>query len=267
MATYNLIAANCPAPQVYSGILNPANGTPTTAPVLTAGISAGAQSMVGKFNEVSARGDVLGRLGGGIYAIANGLIPSAGSGTTINITAGQAIIDGPVTKTAGTLVGSNNNQNYLWLSRGGTFNKKLASDASPLTPPDALTPWVYLGLIPITGNVGGEVDLSGVLTLIGNLGFRTTADTGQPTDTPPASIRFYTITQGGLYLWDGTQYWTTSQSTAALTADLTDLSGAQAESDRLFRKLVYSLVSMFGPQVVADPELFNQFQIAAAEAN
>lgn len=56
------------------------------------------------------------------------------------------------------------------------------------------------------GALVGNHDRSGVPNLIGNQVWVRTADAGEPAWTPPAEIRFWHQTGGGLYLSDGSEY-------------------------------------------------------------
>lgn len=263
--TYLLPAISCPAPQVPLTVLTPSDALPTRSKSLGSGDSA---HLVSYFNQNAAQVDANARYGRGMYAVAWGLDLSDGGGLTLNISLGEASIDGCVPRAATTLSLINGVVNYIWLSRGGTVNKKLSSDTSPLTAPDVDTSYVYLGAVPTYGNTITSLDRSGVITLLqGNLGFRRTADAGEPTDTPPAGVRFYTVTAGGLYLWDGTQYWANAPSVDALTSDLSSLQFDVLAQGRLLRQLIFALGrSPLGPFVLANLDLRVEFLRALSEA-
>jgi hypothetical protein len=138
-----------------------------------------------------------------------GLELTDGGGLTLNISAGIAGLDGPAeVKTATTFSLTDNVTNYVWISRGGTINAVTSASGSPLSPPDAATPWAYLGAVTTLDSIITEIDYSGRLQQNqGNLAQRQTADEAEPQDSPPTSVRFLTKTRGGLYLWDGQSYW------------------------------------------------------------
>ncbi|MBA3768701.1 MAG: hypothetical protein H0W99_17325 [Acidobacteria bacterium] len=124
---------------------------------------------------------------------------------TLNIAAGQAMIDGVVEISAATTLAVPDNHPsatdriWLWLTRAGAISYTLNT-----TPP--ATNCVCLGSCTTSGGVITAVDQSGVLYLKGGALWRETSDKGAPTDSPSASLTFLAKTWGGIYAWNGAAY-------------------------------------------------------------
>jgi hypothetical protein len=193
-----LLANQVPVPPCFSGSYNPAVSGPITSQTILQGETTQARP---KVNENAARADVTARFGGGAYAIVHGLTLSAGAGLTLNIAAGQAQINGPVTYLGGTASLTNSTRNWIWISQGGAITV-----ATSLTPPAGAQ--ALVGSALTSGGSISSVDTSGVLLLHGGRLQRYTADTTTPTDTPPAQLSFEAYGAGTkLWIWSGTAYY------------------------------------------------------------
>lgn len=264
MPNYDFEAANCPAVQtpvatLYAGASppTPVVGTPvTTGPAASIGL-------VDLLNADQVRGNLLGRYGGGGYAVWQGLDLSDGGGLTLNVSAGQAGADGPAEKTAAaTLALTDNVLNRVWISRLGVLSAVTSASASPLAPPDTATQWVYLGAANCASGVITVIDYSGrVSQLQGSLMWRRTADAGEPGDTPAATVRFLTRTVGGLYLWDGTAYEQISGAVEAVVTDLVTQSSLMDDLERRFRLQLRWTADTLG-QAFVHPDLWHEVPLA-----
>lgn len=259
MPTYLYKASECPIPQVPIASLWVSSASDSAGPVSASSLAsgaAGAQSLTTRWNKNATRLDLTARYGGGAYAVLHGLELTAGSGLTLNISAGQAALDGlSEVPTATTLSLVDNVLNRVWISRAGTLNKVTSASASPLAPPDGAVPWTFLGTVPCAGGAITGIDYSGRLDLRqGNLAFRQTADLGEPGDAPPAGVRFFTITEGGLYLWDGAAYRWLDANTAELTLENAALRADHDDLERRFRRLVENVGTLLGLEFIAGLE-------------
>lgn len=212
MASYLYPADQCPAPVRPIALLDPANATGTgsggpTWDTINQGQQVGLALAV---NRHSTRGDLTGRWGGGAAAVATGLDLAPGTGLTLNVAAGQAMIDGPVTLSASTPLALSNNQSriFIWLTQAGVPTPVNGSMAPPATA------CAYLGSASTKNGVITQVDYSGRMELRGGIPQRTTSDQGTPTDAPPAGFSFLHRGGGGsgiLWLWDGVRYATVDE--------------------------------------------------------
>jgi hypothetical protein len=170
------------------------------------------------FNEALERTELLGRGGGGAYAIQFGYELSESSGLTLAYTEGSTVADGPRRKAAGTIALAPSTWSFLYVTQGGTLTA--ATQFFPSPAPSLPAASVFLGRVHTDLNSIQEIDYSGRFTLHGNLLLRETADTGEPGDTPPAGARFYTkVSDGTLYLWDGEAYHLVSAGDALALAN------------------------------------------------
>lgn len=202
-----LLATQVPPPMVPTGHKKLSDAYLQTPP---AGITLGSRTftqgekgeIASKLNENALRTDLAGRYGGGAYMVGTGLVLSTGSGLNAGVTAGQAIIDAIVEVPANTTVTipASSPRFFVWLLQDKTFLVK-NNDLSLPSQPAVLIGSGVSGASSIT-----SVDESGVFYDRNGFPERTTADTGMPTDTPPATSRFYSKTLGGTYFWDGAKY-------------------------------------------------------------
>lgn len=195
-----LLASQCPSPPVYSGVHAVASAGPITSSDLTAGDTI----LTTPFNANATRSDLLGRYGGGGYAVAEGLDISAGSGLTLNIAAGHAIMDGIVeVPSGGTTATLTNNiaRVWIWLSQAGA----IVQVNNSLTPPAGAH--VLLGSAVTSAGAITSVDQSGVLYRTPTGLKRTTADASTPTDTPSSKLQILHYgASGKIWLWTGSSY-------------------------------------------------------------
>jgi hypothetical protein len=225
MPDYALTAANCPAPQTPLSALYAATGSPVVGTALASG-QAGSVGLVSIINADQVRGNLLGRYGGGGYAVWRGLELTDGGGLEVDVSAGQAGIDGPAEVTAATsLALTDNVTNRVWLSRAGVLNKVTSASGTPLAPPDTATQWVFLGAVVTSAGAITSIDYSGRIQQdLGGQCWRRTGDTGVPGDTPPATWRLWTKTAGGLFFWDGVAYFQMLTAAATQTYTATNVS-------------------------------------------
>jgi hypothetical protein len=214
MPTYSLLAANCPLPTTWSGVVDPSATAAYGAKSLANGDIA---AVLTKVNENATRLDLLGGFGGGAYGVLTGLDLSAGAGLTLNYAAGQALISTLVTKSASTysLPDLSGSRGYVWLSRDGVI-----SHTTTVTPPAGAQ--LFIGSFVTNAGAIVSLDQSGIMYLKGGLPQRTTADVTTPTDTPPANL--WHLVQGTvrLWLWSGSSYCELGCSTGgALSGQLT----------------------------------------------
>jgi len=203
----SLLASQCPLPVIDTSHtkLSDAENTAGTGVPSARSFAAGNTVISSKLNRNAAQMDLQGRYGGGGYGIVNGLAISAGSGLTLNIAAGQAAIDGIIEIAAATTLAVPDNHPsatdrvWIWLSRAGAISYTLNT-----TPP--ATNCCLLGSCTTSGGVITAVDQSGVMYLKNNTFERETADTGPPTDSPNAALRFQTKTKAGRFFWDGSSH-------------------------------------------------------------
>lgn len=208
--TQTLTAASCPAPMGRNAFLSLQAATVSYGNAPVASHILNDTVNLPRFNRNFAAQDMMGAYGGGIYAVAQGLALSAGTGLTLQVASGTALIDGVVdvsnittpqtaVATARTIVCPNNATRYVWLMQNATL-----SLTSTTTPPSAYC--CYLGrVVTLSGAITG-LDTSGVMMLKGGFGIRLTADTAGPLDTPPAYLMFFTKTPTANYLWDGVEH-------------------------------------------------------------
>ena len=209
---YTLLAAALPAPVVSSGLLDPAASASVVAEQVAAGTTTAG---LAKINRNAVRLDLASRYGGAsVFSVKEGLDLTAGSGLTLNISAGVGNIDGHIYHAAGTLALTDATRNYVWLTRAGALS------ASTTTTPPTANQSLFLGSALTSGGSITAVDYSGRLEGFGGLVWRRTADVGPPLDTPSSAARFFSKTDGGLYLWDGGAYrlLTPEKGTASATA-------------------------------------------------
>lgn len=211
MPDYSLTAVRCPALKVRTTALDPAAALAGNAsPVAYRGLLVGdILELAPSVNELAVAAEALGAFGGGAYAIVSGiggeLLLSAGSGLTLNVADGAALIDVVITPLLPSVVLSNDTYNYVWLTRARAFTVLTSADPdTPPTPPS--TACTYLGRALTAAGAITEVDHSGRAELRGGTLVRRTGDAAAPTDNPPDSLQFLAITAGGRYWWDGLAY-------------------------------------------------------------
>lgn len=222
-----LTAALCPTITGPTSELLISNGNPSTFGTITQG---DVGNLVTQFNRNGVRGDLIGRTGGGCYGIGYGLQLSAtGSGLTLNVSLGHAMIDGPVQLAANATLACINGYNWIYLTQGGTLTSTTSATTTPPAPPSAYC--CFLGRVHATAGNIDAIDKSGVLTYAGGICYRPTADAGAPTDTPPSTLSFLALTSGGNFMWIGAlgAYFNLIDSLKVLSDDTHGSSGSLAD--------------------------------------
>ena len=194
-------ATQCPAVQLTTGFLfaKDAHDAVGGTAVAAANFNAGMSSEVGpRLNQNAALLDnSFGITGSPIHTVVSGL-QLAAAGLLLIVGRGQSVIQGQVDLYANAtgipLIPSVTN--YIWLDQAA-----MVRVTSTTAPPSASC--VYLGALVMGTTASTLTDYSGVF-YNGGLPWRSTADAGAPTDTPPASTPpFLTLTAGGgAYLWN-----------------------------------------------------------------
>jgi len=132
--------------------------------------------------------------------LGNELTMVAGTGASVLVKKGDAIIGGIVMLEADTVRSLTNGfRNWVWLQQNGAL---LALTST--TPPATLS--VLLGSVMVSGGVVTNIDTSGVVYLEGGCLVRSSADPGVPTDSPPSNLILIHKTPFGRFLWDGAAY-------------------------------------------------------------
>ncbi len=165
-------------------------------------------------------GDVTGRYGGGAYAGANGLDLSWVSGLTIRVSDGQSFLDGPVTKenpddSGYTEVALSDDMEriFIWHTQANALPPVNTSQ----TPPTSICR--CLGAVTTADGAVTAIDYSPRYDFNqGGQLYRRTADAGRPADTPPSTVRFWSRSLNGLWLWDGAEWWQQGESLIRLAA-------------------------------------------------
>src|SRR5262245_16119056 len=131
---FSLLASQVPEPIVASGIFPPGSPPIVSVPL----VQGDKEELIDKFNNLALSLDLSGRYGGGAYAVATGLELTAGAGLVLNVAAGTAMIDCPVTIPSATTLtlldahtGASPNGCYIYLQQTGV----LLVVYDTLTPP------------------------------------------------------------------------------------------------------------------------------------
>jgi hypothetical protein len=188
----------------------------TFAPGQSTGVAA-------KLTDNAARLDV-GLLYSGLPRIAQGLGISA-IDLTATVAVGVAISWGLITLEAprGAIALANNADNFLWIRQQTSGSSPEVLVNTTAIPPSGDA--VYLGMIRTLAGVPTAVDLGGVIYSRGGMAWRETGDAGEPADTPPAGYSLLTKTAGGLYLWDGEDWYKLVSGGISGTVPLAKLTG------------------------------------------
>ena len=262
---YTEIALYCPplveAPAPLSLSADPA--VPLTFNSFTAGLGQSGSSLA--LNQNSRRNEIISQWGGaGAHGVFYGLDLSESSGLTLAYSAGGANVNGPQVKAAaGTLALTANVYNYVWITSATTVTAVTSSNrlSLPAAPTSACC---FLGRVLCNAGNIVEIDYSGRHYLRGGALWRRTADEAAPTDTPSATTLFMHRTEGGVYAWDGVEYFAVAGDTSSLTTDVDDLQAQLDEQDYLLKAFLREYFLTFGPQT-ADPILMAGFERALAE--
>lgn len=189
-----LTAVNTPAPVVPNpGVLLSDSNSPPTSTAFSTGVSSGFTTSLNKENKRHNLGFTY---GAGGYAIGYGLTLSAGTGLICNVAVGHAVMDGVVERSATTVAVSASSTNWVWLKQDGT----LVVQTSTAKPTGNC---VCLGAAVTDGSGVTAIETAGIIYFRGGMLWRDTADAGAPGDSPDSSLRIWTKTTGGTYLWNG----------------------------------------------------------------
>ena len=261
--TYNEIALYCPplveAPAPLSLSADPA--APLTFGAFSTGTTTGTAL---KLNQNSRRAEIISQWGGaGAHGVFYGLDLSEPSGLTLAYSAGGANVNGPQVKSAaGTLALTANVYNYIWITSAATVTAVTSSNRLSL-PSAPTSACCFLGRVLCNASNIVEIDYSGRHYLRGGVLWRRTADAAAPTDTPSATTLFTNRTAGGVYAWDGVEYFAVAGDTSTLTTDVDDLQAQLDAQDYLLKAFLREYFVTFGPQT-ADPILMDGFAQALA---
>lgn len=262
--SYNEIALYCPA------LVQPATplslSADPAAPLTFGEFSTGATTGTAlKLNQNSRRAEIISQWGGaGAHGVFYGLDLSESSGLTLAYSAGGANVNGPQVKTAAsTLALTANVYNYVWITSAAAITA-VTSSARTSVPAAPTSACCFLGRVLCNASNIVEIDYSGRQYLRGGCLWRRTADEGEPTDTPGSATLFFNRTAGGVYAWDGVEYFAVSGDTSSLSTDIEDLQSQLDEQDYLLKALLREYFVTFGPQT-ADPILMDGFSRALAE--
>lgn len=203
MATvWTALASKTPAARPVATLGNITTAVPSDGPVFAGGETSGAVTML---NEISARADIAGAVGGGgIYCVQTGCEVTVSSGLTIAVSAGKFCGDGEGQVDALTQAMTNNVYNWVYVLQSGTLTvATAATDTVPSIPAGAKA---FLARVLTAAGAITEIDYSGRLESKGGAVWRKTYDAGVPSDTPPSTVRFISESRNGLYYWDHTQW-------------------------------------------------------------
>jgi hypothetical protein len=203
------ICAPATAPVSIAAALADGSVFPEVSQKITAGQVTG---FVSAFNGQGRRVDVLSR-SFGLFAVISGLAISAGTGLSLNVATGYALIDGVVEVAAQAyVVPASQTRVWMWVRQNGTVVHTLTS-----TAPSAKS--LYIGSVVTSGSAITSVDsVDGVQCLKGGVVFRQTSDTGIPAASGPSGQILVNRTSGGTFLWDGSA-WCVLQKTGIVHTD------------------------------------------------
>lgn len=193
------IASDCPAIPVPGTVIYKGNDgqSPPTSNSFASGVTT---EFTKKLNQNSKGWDMVNRYGAGGYGIGVGLALSAGSGLTLNISDGQAVLDGIVeVRSYAGLALADNSDNWIWLKQDGTIVRETTT-----TPP--VGNCVLLGLAVASSGAITSVGQDGAIVFRSGQMWRETNDLWAPSDTPNSILRVFTKTQGGVFFWDGSAH-------------------------------------------------------------
>lgn len=188
--TFNLLSTQCPLPTVPVSVIGASNGS--TGP-FTQGMTAGVSSQL---NILAAKIQTLSQGGSGGFGVLKGLELSIGSGLAANLSAGTAAL-GDILDYGGGVVSLPPGQtSFIWLTAAGS-----PTFGANLNPPNGAV--TYLGAVTTNATSITGIDYSGRIYLWDGMRVRQTADPFAPGDQPPINARVFTLTQNGMYLWNG----------------------------------------------------------------
>jgi hypothetical protein len=167
---------------------------------------------VSAFNGQSRRVDVFSRAFG-LFAVISGLAISAGTGLSLNVATGYALIDGVLEVAAQAyVVPASQARVWIWVKQDKTVVHTLTA-----TAPSAKS--LYIGSVVTSGSAITSVDsVDGVQCLKGGIVYRATSDTGIPDASGPSGQVMVAKTLGGTFLWNGAA-WCVLQKTGIVYTD------------------------------------------------
>lgn len=224
-----LLASACPAPPVqgtfYTALSKYASGA--SVPPFSTFTTAMTTPTSSTLNKDLALIALAGRYGAGVYATAYGLALGTGSGLSLAIGKGHALIDGVVEKEIDftQAVTDNIARFWVWLKQDATIVVQNNTTAKPAGN------CVLLGSGVSSAGSITSVDTSGVVYLQNGDLWRLTADTGAPSDLPDSTWRGYTKTAAGLFYWDGTLWRSIGNTYMAVAGAKSDANYTQTQTE------------------------------------
>ncbi len=204
----SLLASQVPPPRPFITPLYPESAVDSGVPAILSSFASSMESAGVSLglNNIAIATEMAYRFGGGCYGIGYGLGLTAPGGAFVTVGLGIARIDGPVGQcdvdgapvdmTYGITLSATR---YWWFNRDGT-----AEPTSTTTAPSSTS--IYLGKVTADGSGITNIDTSGVVYIIDGQAWRWTADLQEPSDSPDAAIRIFTVTLGGTYFWNGSAW-------------------------------------------------------------
>ena len=240
-----LLASACPAVPVFTASVY--RNTGYTASALAAPSIPATVDFLVQAQQIGAVTDQISRYGSGLIGVPDGptkITLSIGTGLLLNISAGHAMIGGPVEIATDTTlaVPDATARVWVWLQLTGP-NLTYTTTTTPPAGESCL-----LGSCVTSGGVVTVLDTSGVMYLRSGIGFRQTADYGAPSDTPPAKAAgFFGVTSTGVYLWDGSMW--QQQGAAGVVSD-TVASGAAVVVADGQQQSIFDTVTIYGTRTI-----------------
>jgi len=249
--SFSLLSTDCPAVQVFASSVYRNSAMDTTA--LVGPNIPGATTWRKQANQNVAVGDQTARYGAGLIGVPDGptkIVLTVGTGLSLAVSKGHAMIGGPVEIPANTTVTvpDNTSRVWIWLLQTGAVLLPTTTTAPPAGE------CCLIGSCATNAGIVTSVDYSGVMYLRGGIGVRQTNDTGPPADTPPSTVVFIAATQGGYYFWNGAAY-----------TGLAGSASSEGVSSSLFRQLLFILTELIGSEVLFTDDLQSEYELASAE--
>lgn len=204
----SLLASQVPPPQPFVAPLYPQQAADSQEPAILSPSNASMADLGTTLilNETAIATEMAYRFGGGCYGIAYGLELTAGAGLELELSSGIGRMDGPVATVDGngdpsdlSATATASATRYWWFNKDATMEQ-----TSTTTPPHSTS--IYLGRVTAGVSSITNVDTSGVVYIIDGQAWRWTADEEEPSDSPDADLRIYTVTSGGTWFWNGTTH-------------------------------------------------------------
>ena len=202
-----LLSTQVPTPPTSSGFLRVADATASNGNAPTAKhVISETYWRQNTINPNFTQANLAERYGsGGAYAVAYGLVLSAGSGLTLNVAKGHAMVDGVVEVPADTTIAVPDGHNtatdrvWVWVNTAGTISIR--------TDTTAVANAAVLGSCTTNAGAITAVDTSGVVYVRGGDLYREVVDDGALSDTPPSGMIIWTKAgTNWVWLWNGGAY-------------------------------------------------------------